>query len=115
MIASCRSIRAAVLATCTAASAGPAAADPLDDPSSRGWTLAVQLCSQCHVVGREGQVGQVTGPAFFRIANMPSTTGLSLNVFLQSHHQQMPSLRLDRDEMNAVIDYILSLKVSRRH
>ena len=40
---------------------------------------------------------------------------VSLNVFLQSHHQQMPSLRLDRDEMNAVIDYILSLKVSRRH
>lgn len=41
---------------------------------------------------------------------MPSTTGPALNVFLQSHHRRMPSLRLDRDELDAVIDYILSLK-----
>jgi len=41
---------------------------------------------------------------------MPSTTGLALNLFLQSHRQWMPSIRLDRDEMDAVIDYILSLK-----
>ena len=41
---------------------------------------------------------------------MKATTGLALNVFLQSHHQKMPSLRLDRDELDAVIDYILSLK-----
>jgi hypothetical protein len=41
---------------------------------------------------------------------MPSTTGPALAVFLQSHHERMPSLRPDRDEMDAVIDYILSLK-----
>lgn len=53
---------------------------------------------------------RLVGPSFVQVANMPSTTGLALNVFLQSHHQHMPSLRLDRDEVDAVIDYILSLK-----
>ena len=56
--------------------------------------------------------GGRVGPAFTTIAAMPSTTGLALNVFLQSHHQWMPSVRLDRDEMDAVIDYILSLKAA---
>ncbi|CAO4139026.1 hypothetical protein [Methylorubrum aminovorans] len=32
------------------------------------------------------------------------------SLILQSHHERMPSLRLDRDEMDAAIDYILSLK-----
>lgn len=46
-------------------------------------------------------------------ADMPSTTALSLNVFLQSHHQRMPSLQLDRGERDAVVDYILSLKADQ--
>ena len=39
---------------------------------------------------------------------MPSTTGPALGVVLRSHHEQMPSLRLDRDEMEPVIDSILA-------
>ena len=38
---------------------------------------------------------------------MQSTTGPALGVVLQSHHEQMPSRRLDRDEMEAVIDFSL--------
>lgn len=75
-----------------------------------GRAVAAQLCSSCHAIGREPQEGGSVGPSFVRIANMKATTGLALNVFLQSHHQKMPSLRLDRDELDAVIDYILSLK-----
>jgi hypothetical protein len=44
---------------------------------------------------------------------MRSTTGPALGVVLQSHHEQMPSRRLDRDEMEAVIDPILSLKTEK--
>ncbi|MER2265314.1 cytochrome C552 [Methylobacterium oxalidis] len=93
-----------------AAASPPASASPEEDHRIRGWTVAVQLCSRCHVIGKEPQDGGRVGPAFTTIAAMPSTTGLALNVFLQSHHQWMPSVRLDRDEMDAVIDYILSLK-----
>lgn len=89
----------------------PSAGSLAGDQRVRGRTIATQLCIHCHVIGREPQAGEFVGPAFLRVANMPSTTGLSLNVFLQSHHQRMPSVRLDRDEMDAVIDYILSLKV----
>ncbi|KQT53362.1 hypothetical protein ASG52_04350 [Methylobacterium sp. Leaf456] len=76
----------------------------------RGRTLAVQLCAECHVVGGQPHAGGFVGPSFVGIANMPSTTGTALTVFLQSHHQRMPSLRLDRNEADAVIDDILSLK-----
>lgn len=89
------------------------AGGPVEDHRIRGWTIATQLCSQCHVIGRAPQAGEFAGPAFLRVANMPSTTGPALAVFLQSHHRQMPSIRLDRDEMDAVIDYILSLKDAR--
>lgn len=103
-------VRAAALAGLLAAGTGASAADPTEDHRIRGWTIATQLCSQCHVIGRAPQAGEFIGPAFLRVAGMPSTTGPALYVFLQSHHKRMPSLRLDRDEMDAVIDYILSLK-----
>ena len=110
---SLRAVRAAVIAGLLVSRAGlPASAGSAEDHRIRGWTVAAQLCSQCHVIGREPQEGGFVGPSFVGIAHMPSTTGLALNVVLQSHHQRMPSLRLDRDEMDAVIDYILSLKAS---
>ncbi|KQO74823.1 hypothetical protein [Methylobacterium sp. Leaf89] len=89
-----------------------ATAGPGEDHRIRGWTVAAQLCSRCHVIGREPQDGGHVGPDFRTIAAMPSTTGVALNVFLQSHHQWMPSVRLDRDELDAVIDYVLSLKTA---
>ncbi|MBX9930556.1 MAG: hypothetical protein K2Y56_03305 [Methylobacterium sp.] len=45
---------------------------------------------------------------------MPPTAGWALNVFLRSHYQGTPSIRLDRDEMDAVIDDILTLKSDRK-
>jgi mono/diheme cytochrome c family protein len=89
-----------------------ATAGPVENHRIRGWTLAAENCSQCHVIGRGAQEGGFIGPAFTAVAAMPSTTGMALNIFLQSHHQRMPSVRLDRDEMDAVIDYILSLKAA---
>lgn len=111
MRTSIRTVRTAILAGLLIARAcDPASAASAEDRRVRGWTVAAQLCSQCHVIGREPQEGGFVGPSFVGIAHMPSTTGLALTVFLQSHHQRMPSLRLDRDEMDAVIDDILSLK-----
>ena len=89
-----------------------AAASPVEDHRIRGWTLASQQCSQCHAIGKGAGTTDFAGPDFTAVAAMPSTTGIALNVFLQSHHRSMPSVRLDRDEMDAVIDYILSLKTA---
>lgn len=101
-----------IVAVLSLAVAQQALAAPVENHRIRGWTLAAETCGGCHVIGNGVQEGGYIGPAFTAVAAMPSTTGMSLNVFLQSHHRTMPSLRLDRDEMDAVIDYILSLKAA---
>ena len=49
-------------------------------------------------------------PSFQSIAEEPSTTGISLNVFLHSNHNNMPDLVLSAAESRDLIAYILSLK-----
>jgi len=44
------------------------------------------------------------------LANTPRVTALSLRVFLQSPHERMPDLHLNRDETDNIIAYILSLE-----
>ncbi len=41
---------------------------------------------------------------------MPSTTSMSLRVFLQSPHGNMPDYRLTREQMDDVVAYLLSLR-----
>ena len=49
-------------------------------------------------------------PDLTEVANLPSTTALSLKVFLQSSHKDMPNLILKPAEADDIIAYILSLK-----
>jgi hypothetical protein len=49
-------------------------------------------------------------PSFIAIANMPSTTALSLKVFLRSNHNRMPNFIMSNADTDDVINYILSLK-----
>jgi len=77
---------------------------------SLGRQVAIELCSSCHRV-TEGQPrsGQDVA-SFFAIANLPSTTALSLKVFLRSNHKGMPNLIVSESDSDQLIDYILSLK-----
>ncbi|MGE5201073.1 MAG: cytochrome c [Acidobacteriota bacterium] len=77
-----------------------------------GRAFALQVCALCHVVA-PGQLTPprlATAPSFRSIANLPSTTSLSLQVFLVSPHPSMPNLVLSAEESANVIAYILSLK-----
>ncbi len=75
-------------------------------------------CSSCHRVlpilypdkRDPSSADKDAPPSFQSIADLPSTTGLALNVFLHSNHNNMPNLMLSRLEANDVIAYILSLK-----
>jgi hypothetical protein len=50
-------------------------------------------------------------PASFQsIADLPSTTGISLNAFLHSNHRNMPDFAVSSAESDDLIAYILSLK-----
>jgi len=44
------------------------------------------------------------------VANMPSTTALSLRVFLRSNHNAMPNLIIPDSETDDLIAYILNLR-----
>jgi mono/diheme cytochrome c family protein len=74
-----------------------------------GRQTARTLCVPCHQTGQTRQDG---APSFVDVANMPSTTALSLKVFLRSNHNEMPNLIIPDTETDDLIAYILSLKQS---
>jgi mono/diheme cytochrome c family protein len=80
---------------------GQEAGDPV-----AGLRLAEASCMLCHAPTD----GPKRAPAFAAIAATPSTTALSLRVFLQSSHPPMPNLMLSQTERDDLVAYILSLR-----
>ena len=79
------------------------------DPES-GRQLATKLCSSCHQVLPMAHPDKADPPSFQSIADLPSTTGIALNVFLHSNHKKMPNFLISSAVSNDLIAYILSLK-----
>ena len=70
----------------------PGRAESLEGDPASGRSIATRLCSSCHRV-LPMTLSDKDDPASFQsIANLPSTTGMSLNVFLHSDHNNVPSL-----------------------
>jgi mono/diheme cytochrome c family protein len=84
--------------------AGPAAADPKE-----GQRLAERWCASCHVVGEAG-AGSDAAPSFPRIAQDPRRSPDWLRAWLTDPHPPMPDLRLSRDEMDDIVDYLATLR-----
>ncbi len=94
-----------VIATLAMAATAQAQTDTL------GRDIAVKNCSECHLVGSKDETPKsFTAPSFADIANMTSTTLLSVKVFLQTPHSNMPNLILNEAELDAIANYIVSLK-----
>jgi mono/diheme cytochrome c family protein len=87
-----------LLATATAATA------------ATGEKLVKGECAACHAIGDEARSPESKAPRFADVAAMPSTTELSLKVFLRSSHKNMPNIMLEPDEIDAAANYILGLK-----
>jgi cytochrome c len=90
-----------------------AALQPLAAQNSRGSVeagrrLASEWCSGCHAV--EPKTVGIFAADFVEISNLPSTTALSLKVFLRTSHRNMPNFILQPDEADDIAAYILSLK-----
>ena len=86
----------------------PVAAQNLRGSVETGRRLASQWCSGCHSI--EPKTVGIFAADFAEIAKLPSTTALSLKVFLQTSHRDMPNFILQPDEANDIVAYILSLK-----
>jgi cytochrome c len=80
------------------------------DSAAEGHRLADAWCKDCHAV--EATItGATSGPpAFTAIANQPSSTELSLKVFLRTSHRSMPNLVITPSQADDLVSYILSLK-----
>lgn len=104
------SLASALLLGAFVMSTGAKAEELLGDPAA-GRRLAEDVCSACHVIAPgHASTTEFEAPDFSDLAKDPRVTALSLRVFLQTPHQRMPDLHLDRDETDNVIAYILSLE-----
>jgi len=101
----------ALLVAAAVASMVPDAARAQDtgDPSA-GRTIASALCAQCHRVMAQDIDPNRTPPDFGAVANMPSFTELSMRVFLQTPHGQMPRYQFSLAELDDIIAYLASLR-----
>jgi len=88
----------------------PVIAQPADGDPVSGRQLATKLCSSCHRVLPMIISDKADPPSFQSIADLPSTTGFSLNVLLHSNHNNMPDLIVSSADSKDLISYILSLK-----
>jgi hypothetical protein len=75
-----------------------------------GRWLATELCGDCHQVRQPFPSLFRYPPTFEEIANLPSTTRLSLKVFLQTNHRAMPNFIISKSDTDNIIEYIVSLK-----
>ena len=86
---------------------------PLSAQNSRGNVesgrrYAMDWCSGCHSV--EPKTVGIFAADFAEVAKLPSTTALSLKVFLRTSHHSMPNFILQPEEASDIVAYILSLK-----
>jgi mono/diheme cytochrome c family protein len=76
-----------------------------------GKAFAQVSCSGCHrIAGEEPKTTSDVVPSFSSVAQMKSTTTISLAAFLTTPHANMPNLVLSRTEIRDVSAYILSLR-----
>jgi mono/diheme cytochrome c family protein len=78
--------------------------------AASGHEIARTWCSNCHVIDRNPARANDVVPSFPAIADMPSTTTLSLQAFLQTPHGRMPNFQLSRSQVDDAVAYIMTLK-----
>lgn len=86
----------------------PVAAQSWPGNAESGRRLANDWCTGCHSV--EPKTVGIFAADFAEIAKLPSTTALSLKVFLRTSHKSMPNFILKPEEADDIVAYILSLK-----
>lgn len=79
--------------------------------ASKGQRLVEAWCKECHSIdGSAVTAGKPNAPDLRKVAAMPSTTALSLRVFLNSTHTNMPNVIIQPSDADEIIHYILGLK-----
>ena len=84
--------------------------------NQRGHYVAKLVCSHCHAVEKRSRRSpNPAAPRFEDIANSPDTTATAIADALQTTpHRTMPNVRMNRDQLDDLITYILSLKRTKK-
>lgn len=76
-----------------------------------GEAMALEICSDCHVVSdKQVRVDLVGLPSFREVANNPEKTEFWLRTFLRTPHFEMPNFVFTDDQLDHIVAYIGSLK-----
>ena len=84
---------------------GGASADP-----AAGKALAQKWCAECHSTGGDRLSPNLAAPTFAELAAEPSITEYTLRAFLRTPHETMPNIKFTPEQMDDIVDYIISLK-----
>jgi mono/diheme cytochrome c family protein len=95
---------AAILSTALAPGRS-VSADPVT-----GQNLAEKWCVECHGIRADRLSPNFAAPTFPELAAEPSITEYSLRALLRSPHETMPHITFTPEQMDDIIDYIMSLK-----
>ena len=79
------------------------------DPEA-GAAYAKNVCAQCHTIKGAEPSPEPTAPPFKVVANTPGMTATALAVWLTTSHPTMPNIVLERQDLDNVIAFILTLK-----
>ena len=87
-----------------------AEAQELSDPIL-GLNFAKKVCAECHsVLPKESTSLFLSAASFEEIANTPGINAQALFVWFRTPHPTMPNFKLEIQNEEDVIAYILSLK-----
>jgi cytochrome c len=78
--------------------------------AEQGHEIAKTWCAGCHVVEPGGTAGSDAAPPLPVVAQNPSLSPDRLRAWLADPHPPMPNLSLSRDEIEALVAYIGSLR-----
>ena len=98
-----------VSAAVLAAMSSFASAQDLRGNIASGRDLAGHWCGSCHQI-KGGPPARAGVSTFEQVARLPSTTALSLRVFLRTSHADMPNIQIGDADADDLIAYILTLK-----
>jgi mono/diheme cytochrome c family protein len=104
-------MRHATLAVAAAALVVTLSTAPAQDRGNvaSGRDLAGHWCGNCHQINR-GPPARPGVSTFEQVARLPSTTALSLRVFLRTSHADMPNIEMSDADADDLIAYILTQK-----
>lgn len=83
--------------------------------ANAGREYAVRHCASCHAIdGNDMHSPNSRATPFAQIARTPGMNARALTVWLRSVHKDMPDLIIENNDINNLLEYILSLAPDQR-